>query len=59
MYSKKKAALICEVTVQGIADLDVAWYNESDNKPLQTLSNGKKTTTTATITLENNCKTAV
>ncbi|KAG7270701.1 hypothetical protein CRUP_005368 [Coryphaenoides rupestris] len=49
---KKKAALICEVTVQGIADLDVAWYNESDNKPLQTLSNGKKTTTTATITYD-------
>jgi len=53
MYSKGKAALICEVTVQGIAEVEVAWYNESGNQPLQMVSHGKiKTTTTANVTYD-------
>lgn len=53
MFLKRKAALICEVTVHGIAEVDVAWYNESGSPLLQTVSHGEiKTTTTATVTYD-------
>lgn len=41
MYLKRRAELVCEVTVTGIAEVEVFWHNESDNRPMQRKGNGK------------------